>query len=287
LAHALGVEHCLVHVARAIVSLFRLLCGIALRTFTMVQQNITVFRDYAARLATQLVEQMTAEYAREVQALWNDVLMYRHELERVAALLGSQLEREKKLHGVIEQLMGHSTNAHQQAQAMAQQRLSSDQLHQLLDQHLSAQQEALNHTAGHLGHANQAMSQHYANAQQWKEPMISTENEFVRIMELLKVPPVPPAPALASGTSGIATPPVGPYLPPGPGVLTQTTSYAPPAVGALTPSTPRPTVWPLPQHSPQTVMVVTQPAPPPVPGQLALGPPIGSPVRPLGPPMYN
>merc|ERR1740123_3038421 len=136
----------------------------------MVQQNITVFRDYAARLATQLVEQMTAEYAREVQALWNDVLMYRHELERVAALLGSQLEREKKLHGVIEQLMGHSTMAHQ--------RLSSDQLHQLLDQHLSAQQEALNHTAGHLGHANQAMSQHYANAQQWKEPMISTENEF-------------------------------------------------------------------------------------------------------------
>ena len=51
----------------------------------------------------QVVEQMCVEFEREMASMWKDVLMYRDELDRVAQLLGVQLEREKKLHGLLQQ----------------------------------------------------------------------------------------------------------------------------------------------------------------------------------------
>merc|ERR1719271_2098410 len=54
--------------------------------------------------------------------------MYRTELERVASLLGHQLDRENKLHDVIDQMVGHSSHVNQQAQILAKQQPGSGQL---------------------------------------------------------------------------------------------------------------------------------------------------------------
>merc|ERR1719159_1046679 len=105
-------------------------------------------------------------------------MMYRGELERVARLLGSQLEREKKLHSVIEQMVGHSQNIHSQAQMLASQRPGSNQIHQFLEQYLGQHGELLNQTLGQSAAATQALSAHHQSVQQMKEPLITAENEF-------------------------------------------------------------------------------------------------------------
>merc|ERR550537_1071531 len=98
---------------------------IAAHSVPMVQQKIQAFRDFAMQIANQVSEQLCNEYEREMSNLWNDVLMYRNELDRVAQLLGTQLEREKKLHGVIEQMVGHTNNVNQHAQSLASQQPGS------------------------------------------------------------------------------------------------------------------------------------------------------------------
>lgn len=156
----------------------------------MVQQKINAYRDFAERFAAQLVESMTAEFAREAGELWNDVCMYRDELDRVAQLLGSQLEREKKLHGVIEQMVGHSQNVQNQAFSLAQRRSPSDQVHQMLEQHMASHNDLMNQTLQGVSEANQALGAYYQGAQQFKEPMVTAENEFMRIVEMLRNPPI-------------------------------------------------------------------------------------------------
>lgn len=166
----------------------------------MVQQKINAFRDFASQLAAQVTEQLCTEFEREMGAMWNDVLMYRNELDRVAQLLGTQLEREKKLHGVIEQMVGHSANVHQHAQMLAQQKPGSNELHGWLEQVLGQHADLLNQTVAGVGQTSQILQNHAMNAQQMKQETISTENEFMRIIELLRQPPISgaaPAPTVA------------------------------------------------------------------------------------------
>lgn len=186
----------------------------------MVQQKIEAFRNFASQLASQVVEQLCVEYEREMSQMWNDLLMYRNELDRVAQLLGSQLEREKKLHGVIEQMVGHSAGVHQQAQMMAQQSPGSEQVHQWLDQFMGTHKDIMNQTVAGVGQANQVLAGHAANAGAMKQDAVNTENEFVRIVNLLRQPLVSnatPAPTIAAvpqlggppsgGSVRFATPP--------------------------------------------------------------------------------
>lgn len=156
----------------------------------MVQQRMMAFRDFAGRLAAQVVEQMCQEFEREVGELWNDVCMYRDELDRVAQLLGGQLEREKQLHNVIEGMVGHGNDMRSKAQYLAQQRTGTDNLHQMLEQHAAHHQNLLSQTLQGVTEGNQVLGAYYQGAQQFKEPLISAENEFIRIVELLKTPPI-------------------------------------------------------------------------------------------------
>jgi len=167
----------------------------------MVQQKIEAFRNFASQLASQVVEQLCVEYEREMSQMWNDLLMYRNELDRVAQLLGSQLEREKKLHGTIEQMVGHSAGVHQQAAMMAQQQPGSEQLHQWLEQFMGQHKDIMNQTVAGVGQANQVLAGHAANAGAMKQDAVSAENEFMRIVSLLRQPMVSnatPAPTIAA-----------------------------------------------------------------------------------------
>mmetsp|Transcript_21751 Transcript_21751/g.49504 ORF Transcript_21751/g.49504 Transcript_21751/m.49504 type:complete len:249 (+) Transcript_21751:43-789(+) len=67
----------------------------------VVEVKVRAFRDFATSLATQLVEQLCAEFEREVQYLYGDCSAYRGELGRVANLLSDQVQREKVLHEMM------------------------------------------------------------------------------------------------------------------------------------------------------------------------------------------
>lgn len=230
----------------------------------MVQQKIQAFRDFAGQLAAQVVEQMCQEFEREVSQLWNDVLMYRGELDRVAQLLGAQLEREKKLHGVIETMVGHSQNVHQQAQFLANQRPGSDQLHQWLEQFMGQHSDIMNQTVAGVGQANQVLLQQAATTSQMKEASITAENEFVRIVNLLRQPAIPevaPAPTVARIPGSVNMPPASaPQLgPPMPGGMyatpPPTTGQIMPTPGVVTPGPPSPgQLFGVPQRAPYVVM---------------------------------
>lgn len=227
----------------------------------MVQQKVGAFREFSNRLAQQLIDLMCGEFEREVQELWNDVCMYREELNRVAQLLGSQLEREKKLHGVIEQMMGHSANVQSQAEYLAQQRAGPDQIHQILDQYVGHHQNLMNQTIQGVGEANQALMTHYQGTQGMREQAISAENEFMRIVNLLQNPPVhsvPPA-TMVSPSPGPMVNGQGSYTPPSGNV---TSSPGPPGAYGSGPIQQMP-----PMQRPPFAQAPTQPG-----------------VRPMGPP---
>jgi len=203
----------------------------------MVQQKIQAFRDFASQLASQVVEQLCVEYEREMSQMWNDLLMYRNELDRVAQLLGSQLEREKKLHGVIEQMVGHSAGVHEQAKYMAsQQPQNSGQLHQWLEQFMGQHADILNQTVTGVGQANQVLMGHAANANQMKQEAITAENEFMRIVNLLRQPLVSnamPAPTVAAIPGSVKFNQSGMYgSPPPSGALTPGPPMGPPMGGS-------------------------------------------------------
>jgi len=167
----------------------------------MVQQKMDAFRDFAQQIAGQVVDQMCAEFEREVQTLWNDVLMYRNELDRVSKLLGMQIERENKLHGAIEQMVGFFPNVVNQTQQMTAQRPDSLQLHRLLEEHMGKHAELLNQTVAGMGQASALLQQHAANTAQWKKETLSAESEFQRIEQLLASPPVSSAMPSPLGTT--------------------------------------------------------------------------------------
>lgn len=146
------------------------------------------FRNFASQLAQQVVDQLCGEFEREVVNLWNDVVMYRTELERVEQLLGSQLEREKKLHGVIENMLSSSGNTAEHIGLLAQQQPGSGDMKKWLDQFMSQHTEILHQTVAGVGQTNQVLSAHAASASQLKNESITAEHEFMRIANLLQQP---------------------------------------------------------------------------------------------------
>jgi len=166
----------------------------------VIPQKVGAFRDFATQLALQVVEQLCVEYEREVSQLYNDCLVYRHELERVAALLGAQLLRERELHNMLEKMADHQGNIASSAQMLAQQSPNSQQLHELVDQLVAQHQGILGSTLQGMSQAHSVAHAHAAHAKQLQEPLISAENELVRITSMLQTPminEVTPAPTVA------------------------------------------------------------------------------------------
>lgn len=181
----------------------------------MVQEKIEAFRHFAGQLASQVVEQLCIEFEREVATLWNDVVIFRTELERVEELLGAQLQREKKLHGVIEQMLHHSANLHDRAQNLAKQQPRSEQMRDWVDEFMVQHSNILKQTVAGVGQATRVLSAHAANAHQLKADAVTAENEYARIANLLSQPltlgetaflVAPRLPAPRSSTGILASP---------------------------------------------------------------------------------
>lgn len=155
----------------------------------MVAQKIEAFRNFASQLASQVTDQLCHEYEREVSQMWNELVMYRTELERVEQLLGAQLEREKKLHGVIEEMVAHSSNLNDHTNHLAtQQPGKNDQLHNFLDHFTGRHSDILQQTLNGVGQANQVLSSQAAHANNMKQESVTAEHEFERIANLLQQP---------------------------------------------------------------------------------------------------
>lgn len=193
----------------------------------MVQQKVNAFREFAAQLAAQVVEQMSTEFEREIATLYNDVMMYRGELTRVAELLGHQLGRERQLHLMMEKMHEHSTNIASSTQYLTSQSTNAQQLHDVLDQVLGQQKGQIAGTLSGVNQLHSNVERQLSQAKQMSTDLITAENEFSRITQLLQTPAVPsvaPAPtvALVSGHQtapsrpawkGNMTPPASPSPP--------------------------------------------------------------------------
>mmetsp|Transcript_136796 Transcript_136796/g.236926 ORF Transcript_136796/g.236926 Transcript_136796/m.236926 type:complete len:253 (-) Transcript_136796:146-904(-) len=193
----------------------------------MVQQKVIAFREFAAQLAAQVVEQMSTEFEREVSVLYNDVLMYRGELTRVAELLGHQLGRERQLHQMMEKMHEHSTNIASSTQYLTAQSTSAQQLHDVLDQVLGQHKGQIAGTLSGVNQLHSSVERQLSQAKQMSDSLITAENEFSRITQLLQTPTitaVTPAPTVAFASApstapirnpwkGSATPPASPSPP--------------------------------------------------------------------------
>eukprot|EP00929_Paragymnodinium_shiwhaense_P102889 TRINITY_DN66115_c0_g2_i1.p1 TRINITY_DN66115_c0_g2~~TRINITY_DN66115_c0_g2_i1.p1 ORF type:complete len:309 (+),score=45.06 TRINITY_DN66115_c0_g2_i1:93-929(+) len=183
--------------------------------------KVEAFRSFASQLAGQVVEQLCQEFEREVAIMFEDILQYREELRRVADLLGSQLHRERQLHDMLETMAGHHANIHEAAHIAARQQPGTAALHDLVDQLFGQHQAALGSTLKGADTARSIAETHAMSSSQLQEPLISAENEYTRIMQLLSVPLVPDAspspvilpattsPPILSGSSTSTLRPVG------------------------------------------------------------------------------
>ncbi|CAE8711568.1 unnamed protein product [Polarella glacialis] len=124
-----------------------------------------MFGDFAARLASELVQQLADEHAREVVSMYQENMGLRSELGRAADLMQSYLAREQQLHAMLEQLNGTYAE-------------HTRQLHETHEQ-LSAR-------------AQQTAHSHDERRKGLLEPMSETANELARIRDLLSQSPVPP-----------------------------------------------------------------------------------------------
>lgn len=123
-----------------------------------------LFRDIASQLANELVNQLTEEHNREVNAMYEEVLMLRGELQRVGELMQAYLAREKQLHEMMDML----NNTYAEATA---------HFHHTHSQFL----EHAKNTSGQLDRRS-----HLADASR------DTARELARIQAILAQPVTPP-----------------------------------------------------------------------------------------------
>mmetsp|Transcript_17594 Transcript_17594/g.36757 ORF Transcript_17594/g.36757 Transcript_17594/m.36757 type:complete len:187 (-) Transcript_17594:53-613(-) len=123
------------------------------------------FRQVATELANELVAQLTQEHTREVTAMYQEVLVLRSELQRVAELMQGYMQRERQLHEMMDQL----TNTYQEATS-----------------HFHAAHSQFN------DHAKTTTMSHQQQRQALVDPMRDTEMELQRINALLAQQPIPP-----------------------------------------------------------------------------------------------
>lgn len=154
----------------------------------MVKQKVGAFRDFVAQLTAQVTEQVCQEFEREVSQLFEDCTLYRNELTRCAELLGHQLGREKQLHQLLANMADHHANVATSVNVMAQQAPNHQQLHDIVDSMCGQHVDILNSTLQGVNHAHSVAQSHAQTARQHQESMISSENEFNRIVQLLQTP---------------------------------------------------------------------------------------------------
>lgn len=198
----------------------------------MVQQKIQAFRQFASQLAQQVTEQLCAEFEREVGQVFEEAVQYRDELARVLVLLEQELDRQKKLHSVIEGMNGHASQLHEHAKNLASKNPGQgDELMHWFDKFTGMHLNLLNDTANGVAQGHGQIQNLAGQAGQLKNESITTEHEFTRIATLLHQPLIPTAPGvgMAPGVRPVGAPAVTP------GALRA------PAVGApgRTPTPPR------------------------------------------------
>lgn len=188
-------------------------------------QKVAAFKDLASSLASQIVDQLTGEFEREVTILYTDLANYRSELARVTELLGQQLGRERQLHEMLETMSSHHTTITSQAQQVAAQQPNSKEIHEMVDRMVGQQSSIINTTLQGMNQAHSVAQSHAAQAKLLQEPMVDAEAEFSRIMQILQsqtgpgpmtsaVPPqLPPRTFPApQPPRGSQTPPVSPCM---------------------------------------------------------------------------
>lgn len=186
--------------------------------------KVDAFRGFASQLQGQVVEQLCQEFEREVGIMWNDLVQYRHELERVADLLGQQLIRERQLHEMLDAMAGQHATFANTASMAASQTPNSQALHEMVEQLFGQHSAAMNSTLQGVSQARQIAETHAASAKQLQEPLITAENEYNRIIQMLSTPMIPgqaPRATVAQGADGLvrtamsssATPPATPVRP--------------------------------------------------------------------------
>jgi len=146
-----------------------------------VPQRVHVFKSFMNQLTTQFVDKLSEEHEREVALFFNNASMYKNELAVCAELLGHQLKRERQLHGMLFKAADHHPSVASSPQYSAQRSPSSRQLYDSVE-HVSEQY------AG--AEANTAAAQYVECAKRLQEPMVSAENEFTRICQLLQAPSI-------------------------------------------------------------------------------------------------
>lgn len=151
---------------------------------TSLPLKVDTFRNFVDTVAAQVSELVCQEYERDVAALVDDIDTYKTELKRCAELLGHQLKRERQLHIILDKVSDHQSNIANSAQYVVQQSPSSKQLHDMVDQVRGEIDSALQG----LSEAHNVASHHAQSAKQLHEPLISAEQEFARIWQLLQVP---------------------------------------------------------------------------------------------------
>eukprot|EP00927_Polykrikos_kofoidii_P029788 TRINITY_DN25695_c0_g1_i1.p1 TRINITY_DN25695_c0_g1~~TRINITY_DN25695_c0_g1_i1.p1 ORF type:complete len:303 (-),score=43.11 TRINITY_DN25695_c0_g1_i1:73-873(-) len=201
--------------------------------------KVGIFRDFALTIASNLVEQVCAEFEREVNVLYNDVSTYRAELARVADILGQQLHREKQLHELLQKMADHHTVIANQAHFAAQQQPNSKVLHDMVDQLCGQQMDIINSGLACVSQAHIVSATHAEQARQLQEPLNTAEVEYNRISLLLQQPALPGAPTSPRSSS----PPPGQRFRPRPAQGGQATCRVlPPSSGTRRENVVQPTL---------------------------------------------
>lgn len=157
--------------------------------YQVSNEKIYAFREFAQTLCAQVVEQLCAEFERESRVMFDDLVQYRNELERVAELLGHQLGRERQLHDLLDSMSGHSSNIAAHVLNVAQQSPSnSSHIHQTLDDNAAQNRQVVDSLMRGMQMSNSVAQQHLQQVQALHEPRINAENEFNRICKLLEEP---------------------------------------------------------------------------------------------------
>jgi len=162
--------------------------------------KVGAFREFAATLAGQVVEQLAQEFEREVNVMYADLWMYRTELERVAELLGHQVGREKQLHEMLQQMGDVHSTMVAQMEGLKRQEPDARVLHEMLDQMQNQSLSVVNSQLSGMSSAHMVAAANSQKSKELQEPMISAEMEFNRILQLLSQPLIPgnlPQPTMA------------------------------------------------------------------------------------------
>jgi hypothetical protein len=153
--------------------------------------KVAAFREFAATLAGQVVEQLCQEFEREVHVIHAELWQYRTELERVAELLGKQLGHTKQLHAMLEATNDVHSSMVAQMEGLKKQEPDSTVIHDLVEQMAGQHTQVMQSQLSGMSAAYQVAGEHMQKSKDLQQQSITAEHEFNRIIQLLQQPLIP------------------------------------------------------------------------------------------------